>query len=204
MRKHLLYLRVQVIRKEIKMATATLTRTAIPVGTWMVDPVHSKLGFAVKHMGVSTVRGEFREFEGTIEVGEDLESSRAYGIVRTASVNTNQKQRDEHLRSADFFDAEAHPELRFESKRFEALDEETVRIVGELTLNGVTRELELEAEVLGTGLGASDEERIGLEATGQLSRRDYGMRFNAALGSGNAVVADKVKLELDIAAVKQD
>lgn len=186
------------------MPTATLTRTAVPTGTWTIDPIHSKIGFAVKHMGVATVRGEFREFEGTIEIRNDIESSRAYGTVKAASVNTNNEQRDEHLRSPDFFDAEAHPELRFESNRIEAIDEATLRIVGDLTLNGVTRELELEAEILGTGLGASDEERIGLEATGQLSRRDYEMRFNAALGSGNAVVADKVKLELDIAAVKED
>ena len=186
------------------MATATLPRTGIPTGTWSVDPVHSKVGFAVKHMGVATVRGEFRDFEGTIEIGEDLESSRAYGVVKAASVNTSQEQRDEHLRSADFFSAEEHPELRFESTRIEAIDDETLRVVGDLTLNGVTHELELEAEILGTGLGASDEERLGLEVTGRLSRRDYGMRFNAALGSGNAVVADKVKLELDIAAVKQD
>jgi polyisoprenoid-binding protein YceI len=185
-------------------ATPTITRTGIPTGTWTIDPVHSKVGFAVKHMGVATVRGEFREFEGTIVIGEDLESSRAYGTVRAASVDTNQEQRDEHLRSADFFDAEAHPELRFESQRIEALDDETLLILGELTLNGVTRELELRAEILGAGLGASDEERIGLELTGRLSRRDYGMRFNAALGSGNAVVADKVTLVLDIAAVKQD
>jgi polyisoprenoid-binding protein YceI len=185
------------------MATATLPHTTVPTGTWKVDPVHSKVGFAVKHMGVATVRGEFREFEGTIEIGEDLESSRAYGTVKAASVNTNEAQRDEHLRSADFFDAESHGELRFESKRIEQVDEETLRVVGDLTLNGVTRELELEAEVLGTGLGASDEERLGLEVTGRLSRRDHGMRFNAALGSGNAVVGDKVKLELDLAAVKE-
>lgn len=186
------------------MTTATLPRTAVPTGTWKIDPVHSKVGFAVKHMGVATVRGEFREFDGTIEIGEDLESSRAYGTVKAASVNTNEAQRDEHLRSADFFDAESNGELRFESTRFEQVDDETVRIVGNLTLNGATHELELEAEVLGTGLGASDEERLGLEVTGRLSRRDYGMRFNAALGSGNAVVGDKVKLELDLAAVKQD
>ena len=185
-------------------ATATRTRTAVPTGIWEIDPVHSKVGFAVKHMGVATVRGEFREFEGTIEIGDDLESSRAYGTAAVASVNTNQEQRDEHLRSADFFDAEVHPELRFESTRIEEIDEETLRITGDLTLHGVTREVELEAEVLGTGVGASDEERLGLEVTGQLSRRDYSIRFDAALGSGNAVVADKVKLELDLAAVKQD
>lgn len=186
------------------MSTATLARTPIPTGTWVVDPAHSKLGFAVKHMGVATVRGEFREFEGTIEVGDDLESSRAHGVVKAASVNTNQDQRDEHLRSPDFFDVAANPELRFESTRIESVDEDSLRVVGELTMNGVTREVELEGEVLGIGLGASDEERLGLELTGQVSRREFGMRFDAALGSGNAVVADKVKLALDIAAVKQD
>ena len=184
--------------------TTTATRTPVPTGTWAIDPVHSKVGFAVKHMGVSTVRGEFREFEGSIEIGEDLESSRAYGSVQAASVDTNQAQRDEHLRSADFFGAESNPELRFDSKRIEAIDEETLRIAGELTMNGVTREIELEAEVLGSGLGAEDEERLGIEASAKLSRRDFGMKFDAALGSGNAVVSDKVKLALDIAAIKQD
>jgi polyisoprenoid-binding protein YceI len=182
----------------------TPTRATIAAGTWQVDPVHSKVGFAVKHLGVATVRGEFQEFDGKLELGEDLESSRAYGTVKALSVTTNHEQRDEHLRSADFLNVELHPELGFESKRIEAIDEEELRIVGDLTINGVTREIELRAEILGTGLGFNDEERIGLEVAGELSRRDYGMRFNQALGTGNAVVADKVKLELDIAAVRQD
>ncbi len=186
------------------MTTATLTRHSIPTGTWSVDPLHSKVGFAVKHMGVATVRGEFRQFEGGLEVGDDLASAEARGAVRAASVFTNQAQRDDHLRSPDFLDADAYPELSFESTRIEAMDEDTLRIVGELTMHGVTREIELEAELGGTEIGPQGEERIGLEVSGQLSRRDFGMKFNAALGSGNAVVSDKVKLVLDIAAVKQD
>lgn len=185
------------------MATITPVRTGVPTGTWTIDTAHSKVGFAVKHMGVATVRGEFREFEGTLEIDEDLSSARAYGTVKAASVDTNQAQRDEHLRSSDFFDAGLHPELSFESTRIEAIDEDTYRIVGQLTLHGVTRELELEAEVGGTEVGPQGEQRIGLEVTGQLSRREYEIKFNAALGSGNAVVADKVKLALDIAAVRQ-
>jgi polyisoprenoid-binding protein YceI len=184
------------------MTTATLTKPLIPTGTWQVDPAHSKLGFAVKHMGVTTVRGEFREFEGALEFGEGLSDSRVHGTVRAASVHTNQEQRDEHLRSEDFFGAKANPELRFDSTGIEQIDEDTFRIVGNLTMNGVTNELELEAEFGGTEIGSQGEERVGLEATGQLSRKDYEMKFNAALGSGNAVVADKVKLILDIAAVK--
>jgi polyisoprenoid-binding protein YceI len=184
------------------MTTATLTKPLIPTGTWQVDPAHSKLGFAVKHMGVTTVRGEFREFEGALEIGEDLTGSRVHGTVKAGSVDTNQDQRDAHLRSEDFFGAEANPELRFESTGIEQIDEDTFRVVGNLTMNGVTNELELDAEVGGTEIGSQGEERVGLEATGQLSRKDYEMKFNAALGSGNAVVADKVKLILDIAAVK--
>jgi polyisoprenoid-binding protein YceI len=184
------------------MTTATITKSLIPTGTWQVDPAHSKLGFAVKHMGVTTVRGEFREFEGTLEIGDDLADARVYGTVQAASVDTNQQQRDEHLRSEDFFGAAANPELRFESTRIEQFDEDTFRVVGDLTMNGVTKQLELEAEVGGTEIGSQGEDRVGLEATGQLSRKDYEMKFNAALGSGNAVVADKVKLTLDIAAVK--
>lgn len=185
------------------MSTATAERTLIPAGTWDVDTAHSRVGFAVKHMGVATVRGEFREFEGALEIGDDLERAKAYGVVKAASVDTNQEQRDEHLRSEDFFGAEANPELRFESKRIEQVDEDTYRIVGDLTMNGATNELELTAEVGGTETGPEGEERIGLEVTGELSRKDYEMKFNAALGSGNAVVADKVKLALDIAAVRR-
>jgi polyisoprenoid-binding protein YceI len=196
------------VRKQLKetqmsTAVATPTRTLIPTGTWAVDPVHSKLGFAVKHMGVSTVRGEFREFEGTIEVGDSIDQARAYATVQVASVDTGNDQRDQHLRSPDFFSAGDHPELRFESKRIEQVDEDTLRITGDLAINGAVREVELDAEVLGTGIGSQDEERLGLEVRGQLSRKDFGMKFNAALGSGNAVVGDKVKLELDIAAIKQ-
>lgn len=184
-------------------ATATATKELIPTGTWAVDTAHSKVGFSVKHMGVATVRGEFRDFEGTLELGDNLASARAYGTVKSASVDTNQGQRDDHLRSPDFFDAEGHPDLTFESTRIEAIDEDTIRIVGNLELHGETREIELEAELGGAEVGPEGEDRIGLEVTGQLKRSDYGMKFNAALGSGNAVVSDKVKLALDIAAVKQ-
>jgi polyisoprenoid-binding protein YceI len=186
------------------MATATTsTEVEIGNGVWDVDPAHTRVGFAVKHMGVTTVRGEFREFDGTLEIGEDLASSRAYGTVNAASINTNQGQRDEHLRSADFFGVEENPELRFESTRIERIDGDSLRVIGDLTMNGVMNEIELLAEVGGTETGPEGEERIGLEVSGQISRREYQMKFNAALGSGNAVVADKVKLALDVAAVKR-
>ncbi len=181
------------------MANATLA----PTGTWVVDAGHSKVGFAVKHMGIATVRGEFTEFEGTLEIGDDLSSAKARGTVKAASVDTNESQRDEHLRSADFFNAEVHPDLEFESTAIEPIDDETFRITGDLTMNGVTNEVVLTAEINGTDVDPWGNERIGLEVTGQINRGDYGMKFNQALGSGNMLVADKVKLALDISAAKQ-
>ncbi len=184
-------------------AAATPTATLIPTGTWQADPKHSKVGFAVKHLGISTVRGEFTEFEGSLEVGDSLSSATARGTVKAASVDTNEAARDEHLRSADFFDVEKFPELAFESTRIEPLGEDSFRIVGDLTMHGVTREIELTAEVQGSELDPWGNQRVGLEITGQLSRGDFEMKFNQALGSGNLVVGDKVKLALDVSAVKQ-
>jgi polyisoprenoid-binding protein YceI len=182
---------------------STATATAIPTGTWTVDPAHSQVGFAVKHMGIATVRGEFTQFEGTLEIAEDLSSAKAYGTVNAASVDTNEPQRDDHLRSPDFFDVAQFPELRFESTSIEALDDEEFRITGKLTIHGVTNDIVLHADLQGTDIDPWGNERVGLEVTGQLSRGDYGMKFNQALGSGNMLVADKVKLALDISAVKQ-
>ncbi|HEX4753580.1 MAG TPA: YceI family protein [Solirubrobacterales bacterium] len=181
--------------------TPEAAQTPIPQGVWRIDPAHSKIGFAVKHMGVATVRGEFGQFEGSLEVGTDLASSKATGTVQTASVDTNQEPRDNHLRSADFFEVDKYPELTFSSTSIERVDDETVKITGDLTMHGETHSIELEAELGGVETGPEGETRTGLEVTGQLSRKEWGMKFNAALGSGNAVVSDKVKLTLDIAAV---
>jgi len=185
------------------MSITTSATTAIPTGTWSVDPAHSSVGFGVKHMGIATVRGEFGDFEGTLEIGDDLSSARAFGAVKVQSVDTGEPQRDDHLRSPDFFDAAQFPELRFESTSIEALDDEEFRITGQLSIHGVTNEIVLHADVQGTDTDPWGNERVGLEVTGQLSRGDYGMQFNQMLGSGNMLVGDKVKLVLDISAVKQ-
>jgi polyisoprenoid-binding protein YceI len=178
----------------------SVSTTAVPTGTWSVDPAHSKVGFALKHMGIATVRGVFRDFSGTLEIGDGVKAS---GIVQASSVDTNEPQRDEHLRSADFFGTDANPEITFTSTGIEHVDDETFTVTGDLTMNGVTRELTLTAEVQGVDTDPWGNERVGLEITGQLSRGDFGMTFNQALGSGNLLVADKVKLALDISAVKQ-
>jgi polyisoprenoid-binding protein YceI len=182
---------------------STAKTTLVPAGTWAVDPSHSTVGFSVKHLGIASVRGTFDEFEGTLEIGEDDASARAYGSVQGVSVNTRDAGRDEHLRSADFFGVEANPELRFESTAIAHVDEDTFEIEGDLTMNGVTNPVKLTAEVQGTEIDPWGNERVGLEVTGQLNRGDWNMTFNQALGSGNLLVGEKVKLSLDISAVKQ-
>jgi polyisoprenoid-binding protein YceI len=179
------------------MAIATSTR--LPTGTWQVDPEHSRIGFAAKHLGIATVRGFFKEFEGTL----DLDEGRAYGTIRAASLDTNVGRRDEHLRSADFLDVAEHPELRFESTEIRSLDEDTLEIEGDLTIRGVTNPIVLEAELGGTETDPWDNERIALEVTGKLDRSEWGMTFNQVLGSGNLFVSDRIKLQLDISAVRQ-
>jgi polyisoprenoid-binding protein YceI len=183
--------------------STTTTSTLVPTGTWTADLAHSKVGFAVKHMGIATVRGDFKEYTGTLEVGEDLSTAKVHGTVKVQSVDTNEPQRDEHLRSPDFFDAAQYPELTFESTKIEALDEDSFQITGNITIRGVTNEIVLHADVQGTDVDPWGNTRVGLEITGQLSRGDYGMKFNQALGSGNMLVGDKVKIALDISAVKQ-
>ena len=183
---------------------AVRTTPIVPPGRWIVDPTHSSVEFAVKHMGIATVRGRFTEFEGTLEVGKDFASSRAFGKVLVASITTNDEARDAHLRSPDFFDVEHFPEITFESTRIEAIDEESSQVFGNLTMHGVTREVKLEVNISGTDKDPWGNTRVGLEAVGSIMRSDFDMKFNQALGSGNMLVGDKVTISLDISAVKQD
>jgi polyisoprenoid-binding protein YceI len=182
---------------------ATRTTSLIPTGTWTVDPAHSSVEFAVKHMGIANVRGKFTDFEGTLRVGEDLVRSGAHGIVKVASITTDDEQRDAHLRSPDFFDVDEYPEITFESTQVEAIDDESSHIVGNLTMHGITREVKLKAVVQGTEVDPWGNDRVGLEVVGVLKRSDFDMKFNQVLGSGNVLVGDNVNVSLDISAVKQ-
>lgn len=173
-------------------------------GTWAAEPSHSRVGFSVKHLGISTVHGEFGDFEGSLTVGDDgLAGAKLVGSVKVASVDTKEDARDEHLRSADFFDAENNPEITFESTSITPDGDDEFKVKGNLTIAGVTNEIELEAEIEGFEVDPWDNQRVGIEVKGSLSRGDYGMKFNQALGSGNVLVGDKVKIALDISAVKQ-
>jgi polyisoprenoid-binding protein YceI len=183
---------------------ADRTKSLIPTGTWTVDAAHSTVGFAVKHMGIANVRGQFTEFQGTLEVGEDLASSSARGSVKVASITTDEEQRDKHLRSPDFFNVEEFPEILFESTLVEAIDDESMSVVGNLTMHGVTQEVRLKAVVQGTDTDPWGNERAGLEVVGCLKRSDFDMKFNQALGSGNVLVGDKVNMSLSISAVRQE
>jgi polyisoprenoid-binding protein YceI len=181
--------------------TSNLSRIGIPTGTWKVEKADSRVAFAVKSLGISTVRGEFREFDGALEIGENLAGMRVHGRVDATSVDTNLPRRDAHLRSTDFLSADRHPEIPFRSRAIEPVDDDTFRVIGDLSINGVTNQVQLTAELGGIETGAEGEERLRLKVTGQVSRKAFAMRFLAALGS--AVVADKVKIVLDIAAVRE-
>lgn len=183
-------------------ADSAVTETALPTGTWTVDPVHSNVEFSVKHVGVATVKGRFNEFEGTLEFGPD--GAKAYGTVDVQSIDTRQPQRDDHLRSPDFFDAAGHPKIEFKSTSITEKGEDELQIDGEITIHGVTRPITLTAEVEGNGPDHEGNLRVGLSATSQIKRSDFGMSFNAALGSGNLIVSDKVKIQVEISAVKTD
>jgi polyisoprenoid-binding protein YceI len=176
--------------------------TVLPTGTWSVDPVHSGVEFSAKHLGIATVRGVFREFEGTLDIREDG-TAEARGSVSAASLDTNVEARDVHLRSEDFFHVEAHPKLSFESTEIRALDVDVFRIHGKLMMRGVTRPVLLHAQLQGTQTDQFGNERVALEVTGQLNRRDWDMSFNQVLESGRLLISDKVKLSIDISAIKQ-
>jgi polyisoprenoid-binding protein YceI len=180
---------------------AARTTPLISEGTWTVDPGHSSVEFSIKHMGIANVRGHFSEFEGTLEAKESLADSRASGTVKAASIDTGESKRDEHLRSADFFNVEEFPDIEFESTRVEAIDDESTRVHGNLTMHGVTNEICLEVRFQGTDTDPWDNQRSGFAVVGTLDRSDFDMKFNQALGSGNVLVGDKVKMALEISAV---
>jgi polyisoprenoid-binding protein YceI len=184
--------------------TATVLET-IPgylAGTWAIDPVHSDVGFTVRHMMVSKVRGRFGRFEGQLVTGEDRLDSSVTASIDLTSIDTNNPQRDAHIRSADFFDVENYPTMTYRSTGVRYDDDDLV-VDGELTLKGVTRQVPLRLEVNGFGPDAYGGTRAGFTATAEINRRDFGVNFNAALETGGAVVADKVTIHLEIEAVLQ-
>lgn len=169
-------------------------------GTWTIDPTHSEIGFVVRHMMVSKVRGQFTSFEGSITTAANPADSSATASIDLGSITTHNEQRDGHLRSADFFDADSHPKMTFQSTAIRASGDGFV-VTGDLTIRDVTKSIELEVELNGFSPDPYGGTRVGLSATGQINRTDFGVSWNAAIEGGGVVVSEKVQLVLEAEAV---
>lgn len=171
-------------------------------GTWQIDPSHSRLGFVARHAMVSKVRGAFTDFTGTVTIDPTApQQSTAQVTVQLASIDTGSADRDAHLRGADFFDVANNPEMTFQSTGVRQRGDEFV-LSGDLTIKGVTQPLDIELEPTGVVRDPFGNTRSGFSGEATLSRKDYGLTWNVALESGGWLVSDKIKLELDVAAVK--
>ncbi|MFJ1704542.1 YceI family protein [Kitasatospora sp. NPDC088346] len=172
-------------------------------GDYTIDTTHSRIGFAVRHAMVTNVRGEFTEYEGKLHLdGADPANSTAELVIKVASVNTNQAQRDEHLRTGDFFAAETYPEITFRSTGAEVVDADTYRMHGDLTIKDTTRPVVLDLDFTGSATDVYGAERVGFEGGTTVDRTSWGLTYNAALETGGVLIGEKVKLTLDISAVK--
>jgi polyisoprenoid-binding protein YceI len=167
-------------------------------GSWTFDPAHSEVGFTVRHAGISKVRGTFHDVDARLEVAEPVENSRLGATVRMASIDTKNADRDGHVRGADFFDVETYPTMTFTSTAV-AFDGEQGTITGELTIKDVTRTVELETEFNGVVVDAFGVTRGGFSAETTISRKDFGITWNAAMEAGGVLVSDKVVITLDVA-----
>lgn len=169
--------------------------------SWTIDTVHSQVGFSVRHMMVSTVRGQFRKYGGTVKIDpKDFARSSFEGEVDVASIDTGNPDRDNHLRTGDFFDAPNHPKIRFKSTRIEAKDEGEYRVTGDLTIRGVTKPVTLDVEFHGTQKNHYGTTVAGVTARGTINRKDFGVNWNAVLETGGIAVSEKVTLELELEA----
>ena len=175
----------------------------VPTGIWHIDPAHSSVEFQIKHMMIATVKGRFTDFDGTIVAARDIADSSVRGVVRTASVDTNEPTRDAHLRSADFFDADQYPEITFESTSIAPLGGPRFEVVGALTIKGTTREIALESTVEGSERDPWGNDRIGLNARGAIDRKDFGLTWQTLLESGGFMLGDEVKIAIEVSAVRK-
>jgi polyisoprenoid-binding protein YceI len=183
----------------ISASTSDTTAT-----TWTIDPAHSLVELAVKHMMFSTVKGRFANVAGTIVLDEqNLAESSVTAEIDASSIDTREAQRDGHLRSADFLDVETFPTITFRSTALVPHGHDRFVLVGDLTIRGVTREVSLEAEMEGQGIDPWGGKRIGFTATSAINRKDFGLNWNQALEAGGVLVSDQVKISLEIQAALQ-
>ena len=189
--------------------TTTQTRTVqsrdVPVaGIWVIDPTHSTVQLIARHMMISKVRGQFREFSGTITIAEVLEESFVDVVIMAASIDTGDEERDRHLRSPEFLDVERFPEIRYRSTTVQASEDDHWTVTGELTIRDVTRPVTLDVEFCGGAVDPWSNTRAGFLATGEINREDFHISWNQALETGGFLVGKGIKIELDVEAVRQD
>ncbi|HEY8256922.1 MAG TPA: YceI family protein [Gemmatimonadales bacterium] len=185
--------------------TSTPVSPTTNLTQWEIDPSHTSAHFGVRHMMVSTVRGEFTKVSGTVQIdARDLSRSSVHVVIDAASINTRDPQRDAHLRSADFLDVDNHPTIEFDSTRI-IRDSGSLKLVGDLTIRGVTREVTLDVEDAGVELKDPwGGVRRGASAKTRVNRKDFGLQWNVALEAGGFVVGDDVRIEIDVELVKKD
>lgn len=184
--------------------TTTTSTLAQTTGTWAIDASHTRVGFSAKHAMVATVRGQFNDFTGSLTLdGAAPEKSVADVTIATTSISTGSDDRDNHLRSGDFLDIETYPEITFQSTgvRYEGGDDFVM--TGDLTIRGTSRPVELAVELEGLAADPFGNERIGFTGSTTISRKDFGLTWNVALEAGGVLVSDKVKITLDVSAIKQ-
>jgi polyisoprenoid-binding protein YceI len=188
-------------------ATTNETRT-LATTTWRIDPAHTLVEFSAKHMMITTVKGRLPDVRGTLTIDEGSpERSTVEVELDAASIDTRAQQRDDHLRSADFLDVAAFPTLRFRSLRVEGAplaEGGRFRVVGELTIRGVTREVALDAAYEGRGRDPWGGERVSFSADARIDRRDFGLTWNAALETGGVLVSNEIRIHLEVQAVRAD
>jgi len=178
------------------------TATAVTTGTWTIDPTHTEIGFSVRHL-VSKVRGKFEGFEGTIVTSDDITASSVNVTVDLNTINTGTADRDNHLRSADFFEVESHPTMTFVSTGIVQKSDTDFVVTGDLTIKGVSKPVELLTEFLGEGGDPWGGTRVGIEATAEISRKEFGIDFNIPLEGGKVMVGDKISIHINAEAVLQ-
>jgi polyisoprenoid-binding protein YceI len=181
------------------MSATSLSR--IPTGTYSVDPAHSNVGFEVRHMGIATVRGVFKQFAGTVDTTG--ETPRLEGSVEVASIDTGESNRDGHLQSPEFFDAQQHPQISFQTKATELTGDGQITLKGEITIKGISKPIELTGTLAENGQDPWGKERIGFEVEGKIDRREFDLKWNQTLPNGNLLVANDVKLVVSVSAVKE-
>jgi polyisoprenoid-binding protein YceI len=183
------------------MSTQTTASSQAHVGTWTIDPTHSSAEFQVKHLGLITVKGFFERFGGTIVIAERLEDSRLDGAAEVASLTTRVPARDEHLRSADFFDAENHPDITFVSTQISGIPQR-LTIAGDLTIRGTTRQVVIDAAILDVDVDGAGGERLAMVGETEVDRRDFGLEWEYMVPSGAALVARRARLLFEISALR--